>query len=247
LDLTFGGPVASTEDTLAPESSEDDIRGGILLRALLPVSGGSAVVGPSLCADAVLAAAGASNIKELVLEYWAYDTSALARNGRKGAMWLEKRASPSTLDHEKEESTIYIGPRVGLDLSHPGTQASVSDPRVRFVGAPLRCFRRPELLMGKNRPHTVLGILRTIRASRSGPEDTSLVPAGRPARQTVINSLVALTGLSESAASSALDSYEEGCTKDKIVSFVGLKGKGVGAKMDPYMRMSGVLDKMGLS
>jgi hypothetical protein len=250
-----------------------DVRGGILIRGLLPVSGGPAIIGPSLCVDAILSAAGATSIKELVTDFWVSDTSALEAKIRQSPVWLELKrpsrnmsvAAGSTSPVQTSElELIYSGPRVGLELSHPGTLAVATDPRVRFVAAPLRFFRRPQLFTSKGRAHTLLAVLRTLHPP-SPPSPSTLstddpvrievqaaatpnpVPKSSDARLALFESLSSATGLGLRTVTTYMEAYEAGWSDGDISRFVGSKGKGVGAKADAYMRMAGTLDGMGVT
>jgi hypothetical protein len=222
VDLTFGGPSSPS----SASDEEEGVRGGILIRALLPAVGRAAIVGPSLVVDALLAATRAASIKELVIGRWAGDTAALS--SRPGAMWFEPRAAPPDTRDE-----VFCGPRIGLELSHPGTSASGDDPRVRFVGAHLRFFRRPALLTRVGRAHTVLALL------------PSPVPATLSER--IVEEIAEKTGLGVGAVRKLLDAYmlgrKEGAERGAgaLERWVGPKGKGVGAKMDIYARMVGCI------
>jgi hypothetical protein len=181
---------------------------------------------------------------------WEGNTSALSgKNGRKGAVWLEPRPSltsstlPSLTRREKTSliEAIFTGPRIGLDLSHPGTQALASDPRVRFVAAPLRFFRRPELLTRVGRAHTVIATL----GSRPLP-----IPVNE--REELIERTTAKTALGRSAVQKYIEAFEQGLAEGKkggegaLKKWIGEKGKGVGARMDAYAQMCGCLAGVGV-
>jgi hypothetical protein len=78
LDVPAAPPSLPTQSALGP-----DIRGVNLIRGLFPVFGGPAIIGPSLCVDAILLAADANSIIELLTELWTGDTSALETKTRR--------------------------------------------------------------------------------------------------------------------------------------------------------------------
>ncbi|KAG6844461.1 hypothetical protein H0H87_006744 [Tephrocybe sp. NHM501043] len=162
MDLTIGGP----PETIAspyfsqpqPEVTVDrqiSIRGGALLRSLRRISDKKVISGPSLLVDEVLRLSKASSIPELVEQKWANDTSAFTT--RPTSLFLRPR--PSSF---QQKPAVYRSPRIGLDLSHPGTTVSPAHPRVVFLSQRYRYFTHPHILTSKGRPQTFLGVLRTV-------------------------------------------------------------------------------------
>ncbi|KAG6885596.1 hypothetical protein C0992_005019, partial [Termitomyces sp. T32_za158] len=125
VDLTFGGSHPETRNVSAyfenavstVESNQSSARGGALLRSLRRVSDSKVISGPSLLVDEILRLSNAADIPELVEKKWKGDTSAFG--SRPNSLFLRARASFS-----QPKAAVYRSPRIGLELSHPGTTAT---------------------------------------------------------------------------------------------------------------------------
>ncbi|TEB32158.1 hypothetical protein FA13DRAFT_1731905 [Coprinellus micaceus] len=157
LDLTIG----SSDSEPAPTSL---LRGGVLLRSIRVLGTKPKVVsGPSLLVDEVLSLSGAKEIGDLYNDRWNGDTSAFPSKDSGASppsysMYLIRKDAGST----KGASAIYNSPRIGLDLSHPGTTGPSIRPlhsRIRFLPRSYRYFREPHLLTANGRIQTFVGVL----------------------------------------------------------------------------------------
>lgn len=249
MDLTFGGPLPnwvhakyvspsdpplSTSNLQPPERY---LRGGILLRSLRQLGpGGKVISGPSLLVDQILFVSGASAIEELVEQKWKKNICA----------FLSEEESPSTCLYLKEvqvtarkPSKVYYSPRVGLDLSHPGTTGpSVLPlhPRIRFLSKAYRFFVHPEQLVANGRPQTFLGVLQACIASFPSMEAGLMKPA-------LSGQISNLTGLKDSTAAKYLAEYKSGRKSGVkfLESVIGPKGKGASSSPSTYLKMMGAL------
>ncbi|KAG6847133.1 hypothetical protein H0H93_009937 [Arthromyces matolae] len=252
LDITFGGP-PPPPPTLSPyfggsqvcaptiaSSSQVPPRGGALLRSLRRISDNTIISGPSLLVDEILRLSDASNISELVENKWERDTSAfVSTSSRPNSLFLRPRLPSGS---QSKPTTIYRSPRIGLDLSHPGTTPSISHPRAVFLSRPYRYFTHPNLLTSKGRPQTFLGVLQTcLETSYVGHDLES---------PRLLSELATITGLGEKTARRYLEFYKEGKSSGKLEDFVGAKGKGAGSSPATYLQMMGTLaqefEKAGL-
>jgi len=229
LDLNLGGPVTSSY--FAPSSAEKHLRGGILLRTLRRISDSKVISGPSLLVDEILRLSGAARIPDLVEHLWGGDTSAFppASYGSKPSsvsLYLRPVTAPASV-----KSPIYRSPRIGLDLSHPGTTNSPTDPRIVFISKPYRYFVHPELLTSNGRSQTFLGVYRTCLAS--GRHDDSGLALRRE--------MVRLTGMKEHSVIKYLADYQSGIDEGNLQSFIGASGKGASASPATYLKMMGAL------
>ena len=175
LDLTIGRiPPVLSRHFVPPISNplEHEFRdqqlvcGGILLRSLREVGpNGKVISGPSLLVDHIINLSGASSISDLVENIWAGDTCAFTseKDERSTRLFLRPVSEPSsTSSSSRITSTIYFSPRIGLDLSHPGTtnpEILPIHPRIQFLPKPYRFFAHPEVLVANGRPQTFLGVL----------------------------------------------------------------------------------------
>ncbi|KAG6886731.1 hypothetical protein C0995_005393 [Termitomyces sp. Mi166 len=225
MDLTIGSPYfdqTKTETTTLNRST----RGGALLRTFRRVSDSKVISGPSLLVDEILRLSKAADISELVEEKWAGDTSAFG--SRSTSLFLRAKAS-----FPLPKPTIYRSPRIGLDLSHPGTTASPSHPRVVFLSRPYRYFTHPELLTSKGRPQTLLGVLQScLDATYAGHDLKS---------KLLLKELMRITGLGEKTAFRYLEYYRDGVKTGKLKDFVGVQGKGASSSPETYLRLMGTL------
>ena len=235
LDLTIGGPVTSTNIALSSAADQSSLqRGGILLRTLRRISDSKVISGPSLLVDEILRLSGAARIPDLVEHLWGGDTSAFppASYGSKPSsvsLYLRPITAPASV-----KSPIYRSPRIGLDLSHPGTTNSPTDPRIVFISKPYRYFVHPELLTSNGRSQTFLGVYRTCLAS--GRHDDSGLALRRE--------LVRLTGMKEHSVIKYLADYQSGIDEGNLQSFIGASGKGASASPATYLKMMGALARV---
>lgn len=268
LDLTIGGPPRTvspyfsqparsptTSDTADQDETEDEglLRGGILLRSLRGLSKDSAtgnsksntVSGPSLLVDKILELSGASSISELVENMWGGDTAALnppalSSSCRKSYLYLKRVTNTApTLP------LIHKSPRIGLDLSHPGTTVPTSQstlielhPRIRFLPKMYRYFTRPEELT-KGRPQTCYGLIRATLNTRPDLAHRSL--SGDKTFRAI---LAAGMGLKDALVGKYLAEYEAGRREGlkHLKSCIGPKGKGAADSPTAYLNMMGALE-----
>ena len=115
--------------------------------------------------DHIINLSSASSISDLVENIWAGDTCAFTseKDERSTRLFLHPVSEPSSSSSSSRiTSTIYFSPRIGLDLSHPGTtnpEILPIHPRIQFLPKPYRFFAHPEVLVANGRPQTFLGVL----------------------------------------------------------------------------------------
>lgn len=267
LDLTIGGPLASSvspyfSQSVGSDKTEQDtnnqtedgglLRGGVLLRSLreIPKDASSAtgsskvnlVSGPSLLVDKILELSGASSISDLVEELWGGDRSAFnpRPSSRKSHLYLK-----SIADSSSKLSQIHKSPRIGLDLSHPGTTVPISEsklmdlhPRVRFLPKMYRYMIKPEEL-GKGRGQTFYGFIHAILGTRSNMSDRTL-SGDKDLRAALVSNL----GIKNDAVKKYLLEYEAGRDKGlkHLERCIGHSGKGMAVSPSSYLSMMGALD-----
>lgn len=253
MDLTIGGappPVPSKYFVPAPPISnphpepedQQPLCGGILLRSLRQLgSNGKVISGPSLLVDRIISASGASSIADLVENKWAGDTTCACISGKdeRSTRLFLRPASSST----RVPSKIYFSPRIGLDLSHPGTTNPTIlplHPRIQFLPKPYRFFTHPEELVANGRPQTFLAVLLSCLSSTHSDFTEALK---KPLLSQEIASLMALK---ESTCAKYLAEYVAGRegTVSLLNSFVGPKGKGASSSPSSYLRMMGALSNL---
>ncbi|EEB92844.1 hypothetical protein MPER_08584 [Moniliophthora perniciosa FA553] len=236
LDLTFGGPVTTTvnsphfsqpENTTQNASDVSENHGGILLRSLRRIPDDTVISGPSLLVDEILRQCGSSRIVDVVDGCWKGDISAF-RNEAEGDRMFWKEIPTSELG----EIQIYRSPRIGLDLSHPGTSPESSHPRVEFLGKRYRYFVQPNLLTANGRPQTFLGVLKHVAPPSEGGS-----------RCLSRKRMTELTGITDQSVTNYLGYYLEGYDKGSLKGFVGPAGKGAGSSPATYLRMMGAVAK----
>lgn len=239
MDLTLGGPSQLTSPLASTSVTGEGrlLRGGVLLRSVRQVSTGKVTSGPSLLVDLILGASGVSSIEELVDEKWAKDTSAFLPEGDdKQAVCLFLKpvgAAP------RKPPPIYFSPRIGLELSHPGTTSATTlplHPRIRFLPKRYRFFTNPALLIANGRAQTFLGILHQLTTSSSGA-------SGSKTNTSLSRSISLITGAKEATAAKYLADYNAGREGgiSLIDSFIGAKGKGASSSPATYLKMMGAL------
>lgn len=264
LDVTIGGtpspPVLSKHfaptTPLHPDLVQDHqlLRGGILLRSLRQLGPNTKVIsGPSLLVDHILSLSGASSIADLVENKWAGDTDAFTIPGKDerstSRMFLRPLVSPppssstpSSNGQSVSSPKIYFSPRIGLDLSHPGTtNASILPlhPRIQFLSKSYRFFTHPEELVANGRPQTFLGVLFSCISSEADFTEALKQPR-------LNQEIAALIALKESTSARYLAEYIAGREGgvNLLNSFVGPKGKGASSSPSSYLRMMGALSNL---
>ena len=235
LDLTIGsGHITSPyfKNTIV-DTPSSRLRGGILLRTLRRSSDSTVISGPSLLVDEILRLSKASRISELVEQKWGRSTSAFPVVSTKGnssptSLYLRPKVS----NEQDGKSVIYRSSRVGLDLSHPSTTESSTDPRVIYISKLYRYFIHPHLLTSNGRGHTFLGIYRSCLDS--GQSDDH-----------ILREIIRLSGLKEQKVVKYLADYNAGLQEGTLHSFVGSAGKGASASPATYLKMMGTLARIG--
>ena len=222
--------------------------GGILLRSLRELGpNGKVISGPSLLVDHIINLSGASNISDLVENKWAGDTCAFnsGEDERSTRLYLRPASEPSsTSSTSRTASTIYFSPRIGLDLSHPGTtnpEILPLHPRIQFLPKPYRFFTHPEVLVANGRPQTFLGILSLCISTSTNPDLTEALK-----KPLLSQEIAALMAIKEPTSAKYLAEYVAGREGgiDLLKSFVGSKGKGASSSPSSYLRMMGALSSL---
>ncbi|KAF8806017.1 hypothetical protein BYT27DRAFT_7103161 [Phlegmacium glaucopus] len=252
MDLTIAGtpppPVLSKHFVPAPpipelHSEPGDqqlLRGGILLRSLRQLGLNSKVIsGPSLLVDRIISISGASSIADLVENKWAGDTCAFVsgKDERSTMLFLRPVSSSTTAS-----PNIYFSPRIGLDLSHPGTTDPAFlplHPRIQFLPKPYRFFTHPEELVANGRPQTFLGVLFSCISTDSDFTEALKKPL-------LSQEIASLMALKESNCAKYLAEYVAGREGGVglLNSFVGSEGKGASSSPSSYLRMMGALSNL---
>ncbi|KAG9218515.1 hypothetical protein CCMSSC00406_0008868 [Pleurotus cornucopiae] len=230
LDLTIGKPPVSATTSpyfscaaTATTSNNIDIRGGILFRTIQRRDNSSQVIsGPSLLVDEILRASSVQKIPELVDQKWGGDRSAF-RSSTKSSTVLRLTCSTSNRD-----LTVYRSPRIGLDLSHPGTAAAPSDKRVTYLSRAYRYFVQPALLTANGRCQTLLGVY-----EQSADDGLS--------EEKMHRRISELTGIKLQTVEKYLRDYQTGISDGDLTIFIGPSGKGVCSSPSRYLQMMGAL------
>ena len=143
----------------------------------------------------------------------------------------------------KKQTVIYSSPRIGLELSHPGTTGPSVSPlhsRIRFLPRSYRYFKDPELLVKNGRPQTFLGVLLHC-AKKLGLSGLSAKTLKNP---RLIKDMCKVAGFQDTLAQKYLTSFLDG-TKDAEEllerEFIGAQGKGAGSSPANYLRMMGAV------
>lgn len=236
MDLTFGGPPQLTSD--APDNGGRLLRGGILLRSVRQVKSGKVTSGPSLLVDLILSASGSEGIEDLVEKQWLNNTTAFPSevDAKQTASLSLKPVSTAS---SKTLPTIYFSPRIGLDLSHPGTTSATTlplHPRIRFLPRKYRFFTHPEWLVANGRPQTFLGVLQSLTASSSAGLKTP----------SLSNNIARITKTKDATSAKYLADYVAGRDAEVglLDSFIGAKGKGASSSPAIYLKMMGALSNI---
>ncbi|TFK74507.1 hypothetical protein BDN72DRAFT_789383 [Pluteus cervinus] len=260
MDLTFGGPVSET-----PQKPSSDVllRGGILLRSIRNVSTGKITSGPSLLVDQVLSHCRTESITEVVDEQWGGDIYAFHSppTQNKSLLYLKRvntqtsaSSSTGTTSSAKPQNALsmlmapkpaklYSSPRIGLELSHPGTEPSAKHPRVAFLSRPYRYFIQPHLLTDKGRAQTFVGILHSCLEG-----GVFTLPENRQNINTktgiaLKREISKISGIREPTVEKYISEYMDGLeNKSKLKSFVGAQGKNAASSPATYLRMVGTVE-----
>lgn len=239
MDLTIAGsPLSVTSPYFTSPSllaTAPRTRGGILLRSLRRTSDDKIISGPSLLVDHILMLSGSLTISDLVEQKWGRDISAFRDDsgGDLSTVSMYLRPTPGS---RNDKPTVYRSPRIGLDLSHPGTTSSTTHPRLVFLSKPYRYFVHPELLTANGRAQTFLGVFQSCLASPKHGGDIQSV--------LLKHDIAAITGLKENTVSKYLEDYQAGLNEGDISRFIGAAGKGASASPAKYLRMMGALEAM---
>ncbi|KAM6497342.1 hypothetical protein JOM56_007815 [Amanita muscaria] len=244
-------------------ASEPDIRGGILLRSLRRVSDGKVICGPSLLVDEILQSSNSDSIPDLVTSKWNGDINAFRseggptflcfrpRSGGHESSLLQAVPQNAIQDQKRAQSpgalptTVYSSPRIGLDLSHPGTTVSKDHPRLLFLSKRYRFFTHPELLE-KGRPQTFIGILHfclrnghTLRATAGKNGGTIDSFFDGKLRSEVMKIMC----VKEATVEKYFTEYLAGLDKGVMKLYIGAAGKGASTSPATYLRMVGALER----
>lgn len=257
MDLTFGGPVYDHSGNLH-NNKQGLLRGGVLLRSLRQISNNKIVSGPSLLVDQILLLCKASSIADLVDKQWGGDINAFASHtdgvtNARSCLYLKpielKLPSPTSrgpLDAvarlmSPPKPPIFRSPRIGLDLSHPGTLPLATHPRVNFVSRSYRYFIHPDSLTANGRVQTFLGVLyHCLENGLTLP--TSRQNMGKTA-SALKREIAKITALKELTVEKYLAEYMEGLEKEtNLKRFTGAQGKGACAAPAIYLRMIGAVE-----
>lgn len=209
--------------------------------------------------DEVLSLSGAKEIGDLYNDRWNGDTSAFPSKGTSASppsysMYLIRKDAGST----KGASVIYNSPRIGLDLSHPGTTGPSVRPlhsRIRFLPRSYRYFREPHLLTANGRIQTFVGVLQhcatqlteSKRKSAKGEASSSKSPEedfnDALKNPRLLSDICKTMGLKDVTATKYLGDYKEGRKQgEKILNgLIGPKGKGASSSPKTYLAMMGAL------
>ncbi|KAI5115966.1 hypothetical protein M0805_000609 [Coniferiporia weirii] len=229
LDLTIGGPISSAH--FAQGAQVERPRGGVLFRSIRRVPSNVVISGPSLLVDELIRVCGAKSIIELVSEKLAYDTSAFPSP----TLVLQKKCSIALVPRtpaQGRKPIVYSSPRIGLDLSHPGTTTSPSDPRIIFLQKAYRYFVHPTLLTANGRVQTFLGVYKLLHESEILNEEG------------VLSEVSTLTGLKRVSAEKYASEFKKGKEGGRIANFVNSAGKGASSSPATYLKMMGTLAQL---
>ncbi|KAL0573654.1 hypothetical protein V5O48_008300 [Marasmius crinis-equi] len=233
-----------------PVASGVDLRGGILLRSMRRLGVDEKVIsGPSLLVDEILKQSDprtdnpkALGIADVVDGLWKGDISAFShrkKDSRLSSMFLKAVERPALAKSGIQNiPTIYKSPRIGLELSHPGTLPEASHPRVIYLNRRYRYFVNPRSLIANGRVQTFLGILDVVQSEDMTNTGRDKIHAASKER------IAELTGLKAGSVANYLNSFLEGYEEGKLKAFVGPSGKGASSSPATYLRMMGTLAKI---
>ncbi|KAF8629280.1 hypothetical protein AX15_003538 [Amanita polypyramis BW_CC] len=228
---------------LNSNQSPSVICGGILLRTLRRLPDLKVICGPSLLVDEILQASGASSIVDLVENKWNGRDAFLSPSSSSSSfLCFQPRSCPQTTS----ELPVYQSPRIGLDLSHPGTTPTKTHPRLLYLPKPYRFFVHPELL-DKGRPQIFLGVLNGVcRELNLAIVDLGLTSNKRNKTSSgddLRSRVTSLTSIKHSTYDKYLEDYVTGLTRGAIRTYVGTAGKGASTSPGVYLRMVGTLER----
>ncbi|KAF9035891.1 hypothetical protein BJ165DRAFT_1409263 [Panaeolus papilionaceus] len=251
MDLTFGGPAFTSPKAIAsriwsdvPESTKEPtppprlLRGGILLRSIRQVGSGNHLTsGPSLLVDRILAACDVTSITDLVQQKWQGDISAFYHdeaNMPATCLFIKAKTSSS---NPAQRPVIYRSPRIGLELSHPGTtppDIRPLHPRISYLSRRYRFFINPSNLIANGRPQTFLGVLRACIQSYA-------TEAAGLKKANLSREISRYTGMKDSTSAKYLADYIAGREggAEVLTGCIGPKGKGIGSSPGSYLKMMG--------
>ena len=264
LDLTVGSPslngdskskywdnTGASSNEVTSQEKNKLLCGGILLRTIREVKTRKVISGPSLLVDRILAASGATSIQDLVNDKWGGDINAfdIPENRLESTSQNEVSERPrrtclylrAIQGGTRKTPQIYYSPRIGLELSHPGTTSSTVlplHPRIRFLPRRYRFFIHPELLTSNGRPQTFLGVLHSLTSYSTCPPDELEV---KFKKQSLIKDIARITGLKEATTEKYLKDYILGREGGTVLlnDFIGTKGKGASGSPAMYLKMIG--------
>ncbi|KZV91280.1 hypothetical protein EXIGLDRAFT_770075 [Exidia glandulosa HHB12029] len=211
LDLTFGGPVGS------------GAVGGILLRSIRRTSDDKLISGPSLLVDELLKQSSVTSVAALVASW---DNLAAFRNPDSTSSTSLSRYM-ELVSRSDAQLPVHKSPRIGLDLSHKSTVASVTDERVTFVALPYRFFVRPDTLTANGRMQTYVGLYEAFATD----------PSLKDNPQRVLAKVCGAMGLKTKSGEEYAASYRTGLKSANVKKFVGVKTSSPKA----YLEMVGAL------
>ncbi len=139
---------------------------------------------------------------------------------------------------QRKPPSIYFSPRIGLELSHPGTTSATTlplHPRILFLPKRYRFFTNPSLLITNGRAQTFLAILHQLTTSSGA--------SGSQTDASLSRSISLITKTKEATAAKYLSDYNSGREGGipLIDSFIGTKGKGASSSPATYLKMMGAL------
>ena len=252
-------PSSSTAGPSVAASQGRETRGGILLRSIRKLGPKTQVIsGPSLLVDQILSISGAASVAEFVETKLAGDTFAFLPDAKTGTdapsvkLYFKhspapSKAQPGSLagffkggESHSSSPKIYKSPRIGLDLSHPGTtgpEVKPLHPRIRFLPRRYRYFTHPSELVANGRAQTFLGIV----YSRM-PSD---IDKGLKDRK-MLAEVVRLSGMKEGTATKYLADYVGGRAGGAklLEDFIRLKGKSAASSPSTYLIMMGAISAL---
>ncbi|KAG2012980.1 hypothetical protein CC2G_009926 [Coprinopsis cinerea AmutBmut pab1-1] len=241
LDLTFGRPAGTKEE-------ETLLRGGILLRSIRVLGSKSKVVsGPSLLVDQILSLSGSSGIPDLVQTKWGGDISAFRERTSGVSLRVVLKSSLELHVSSTKPPTIYTSPRIGLELSHPGTTSPTIKPlhsRIQFLTRKYRYFVSPHELLANGRSQTFVGLL--FHFSQDKKNYASMDEALGRQSMKLLGDVCRTMGLKEGTARRYLADFRAGREGGEGVleGFVGPQGKGAAGSPASYLTMVGAVSAM---
>ena len=204
------------------------------MRSMRRVSDGTLISGPSLLVDELLRVSGAPSVGSLVSDFLGNALSAF-QAGEAAGQADSRKCSISLRPRNvalPRRPVVYNSPRIGLELSHPGTTSSASDPRIVYVQKPYRFFVQPHLLTANGRVQTFLGLYTMLSEAEMLSEDSVLQEVSR------------ITGLKHASVVKYASEFSHGRGKGRVEQFIGAAGKGAASSPAQYLRMMGTLRRI---